>query len=164
MQEYIVTKNLNSLIILSTDIINSWPTYYNSNIKLLKMESFIRYILKKSKTSYNTFYVSLFYLSCLKNNICKNKKPLHDCISCGRRMFLISLILADKYLHDKHHNNKYWAKITKLTSNDISLYEIMFIKSIDYNLYITKDNFYKWRNKLDIKYKKINLSDELYVF
>lgn len=49
MQEYIVTKNLNSLIILSTDIINSWPTNYNSIIKLLKMESFIRYILKKSK-------------------------------------------------------------------------------------------------------------------
>lgn len=156
-----IIKNLENLISLSTNIINSWSKRSISKSNLLKTDSFVKYILKESRITHNTFYLSLYYLLCLKNNIYMKYKInnfLNKYTSCGRRMFLISLILSNKYLNDKSYDTRYWSKITKLKSSDIKLHEIHFIMTINYKLHITENNFHKWCNKLN-KTKKLELDD-----
>ena len=73
---------------------------------------------------------------------------LDDLMCCGRRMFLASLMLASKYLHDKNYQNKAWAQITGLKLEEINAAEMAFLSLIDYRLYVSKPTFDKWYTQL----------------
>ncbi|CAJ0924033.1 3075_t:CDS:2 [Entrophospora sp. SA101] len=44
-----------------------------------------------------------------------------DPATCGRRMFLASLIIASKYLQDKNYSNTAWSKICGLQVEEINM-------------------------------------------
>jgi hypothetical protein len=79
---------------------------------LLFFKKFVIHIFRNIEISYNTLCLSLYYLFEIKrkmeNFIYRNNKYL----SCGRRMFITTLIISDKYLKDKPYKNILWAKIT----------------------------------------------------
>ena len=170
----------------------------------MSTRNFIQEILKRSKTTYSTLQIALFYLFRVKkvvheklvhrhtvvlpptppssqedyfdddqqqqrqrqqisnnhnqhnndNEDCdgparkKQKRQvserLDDIMCCGRRMFLASLMVSSKYLHDKNYRNRAWAKISGLDINEINAAELAFLRLIDYNLYVSKPTFDKW--------------------
>lgn len=69
---------------------------------------------------------------------------LDDLICCGRRMFLASLMVASKYLHDKNYRNTAWSKISGLSVAEVNASELAFLRLIDYKLFISKPTFDKW--------------------
>ncbi|KAI8095237.1 hypothetical protein BDF21DRAFT_405463 [Thamnidium elegans] len=71
-----------------------------------------------------------------------------DLMCCGRRMFLASLMVASKYLHDKNYHNKAWAKITGLDIKEINAAEMAFLTLIDYQLYVSKPTFDRWYTQI----------------
>ncbi len=73
---------------------------------------------------------------------------MDDLMCCGRRMFLASLMVASKYLHDKNYHNKAWAKITGLDIKEINAAEMAFLNLIDYRLYVSKPTFDKWYTQI----------------
>ncbi len=46
--------------------------------------------------------------------------PLPSPLLCPRRSFLAALILASKFLQDRCHTNRYWAKLTGLSPREVS--------------------------------------------
>lgn len=169
---------------MSAEIIDSiWrpPQQY---AKVMSTRNFIHEILKRSKTTFCTLQVSLFYLFRVKNAVhdrirrrrCRNNNSddqlvlppsppssqsssdeeednniserLDDLMCCGRRMFLASLMVASKYLHDKNYRNKAWAKISGLGIQEINAAEMAFLRLIDYKLHVSKPTFDKWYTML----------------
>ena len=122
--------------------------------QLLNLRTFVQEVLKRSKTSYSTLQVALYYLILIQSCL-----PQHDftmeqledtaayrALQCGRRMFLAALILASKYLQDRNFSTRAWGKISGLRTGEINSNEGAFLKAIDWKLHVPKGVFVKWEN------------------
>jgi DNA-directed RNA polymerase subunit N (RpoN/RPB10) len=156
------TFMIEKLIETFANVIDSiWhPKFFENQAKVVPTRGFINEILKRSKATYSTVQISLFYIFRVKKAVHyklyqrsqkKDNMPmgtLDDLMCCGRRMFLASLMLASKYLHDKNYQNKAWAQITGLKLEEINAAEMAFLSLIDYRLYVSKPTFDKWYTQL----------------
>lgn len=118
-------------------------------------------MLKRSRTTYSTLQTALFYLfrarPCIVAQLYRtsvdtpNPSQWHDAyISCGRRMFLASLVVASKFVQDKTYRNSAWAKIAGLPVAEINAAERIFLDLIDYSLYIAQPTFEQWHHLLHL--------------
>lgn len=154
------------LIVFATRLITAfWPlsacppmmsTCFNG-AGVLPLRVFIQETLKRSRASYSTLQVALFYLVLLKARLpagvlAQNSRNSHgeprerECraLQCGRRMFLSALMLASKYLQDRNYSARAWSKISGLRSNEINENERDYLYLIDYSLHIPKESFDNW--------------------
>jgi len=118
---------------------------------VLPLKTFIQETLRRSKTSYSTLQVALYYLVLLKARLPKGdftqEQPKGDgcrAMQCGRRMFLAALILASKYLQDRNYSTRAWSKISGLRTIEINQNEVEYLKAIDWNLHVPKEKFDRW--------------------
>ena len=118
---------------------------------VLPLKTFIQETLRRSKTSYSTLQVALYYLILLKAHLPKidftQEQPKGDgcrAMQCGRRMFLAALILASKYLQDRNYSTRAWSKISGLRTVEINQNEVEYLKAIEWNLHVPKETFDKW--------------------
>lgn len=119
---------------------------------LIGLRTFIQEVLKRSKTSYSTLQVALYYLVLIKPFV-----PRHDftmeqsedshasrAMQCGRRMFLAALILASKYLQDRNYSARAWSKISGLKVFEINTNEMAFVTAVDWKLHVPEPVFQRW--------------------
>ncbi|KAJ5194494.1 hypothetical protein N7472_006960 [Penicillium cf. griseofulvum] len=119
---------------------------------VLPLHTFIQETLRRSRTSYSTLQVALYYLIKIKPHV-----PTHDftkeqprdqsplrAMQCGRRMFLAALILASKYLQDRSYSARAWSKISGLNTLEINQNELMFLKAVGWRLHIDEATFQRW--------------------
>ncbi|KAI8137190.1 hypothetical protein BJV82DRAFT_636484 [Fennellomyces sp. T-0311] len=112
----------------------------------VSMRGFIREVLKRSHTTYTTAQIAICYLfqtqQAIRNYMIKEPRSIkRDYISCGRRMFLASLIVASKYVQDKTYRNSAWASIARLPVHEVNLAERIFLELSDYQLYVSQNVF-----------------------
>ncbi|KAJ5772490.1 hypothetical protein N7520_003019 [Penicillium odoratum] len=119
---------------------------------VLPLRTFIQETLRRSRTSYSTLQVALYYLIKIKPHV-----PAHDftkeqprdqsmmrAMQCGRRMFLAALILASKYLQDRNYSARAWSKISGLNTLEINQNELMFLQAVGWRLHISEAMFQRW--------------------
>ncbi|KAH0538076.1 hypothetical protein FGG08_005288 [Glutinoglossum americanum] len=119
---------------------------------VLPLRTFIQETLRRSRTSYSTLQVALYYLIVLRPHV-----PNHDftmeqpedgqalrALQCGRRMFLAALILASKYLQDRNYSARAWSKISGLNTQEINLNEMTFLSAVNWRLHISETVFQRW--------------------
>ena len=119
---------------------------------VLPLRTFIQETLRRSRTSYSTLQVALYYLIKIKPHV-----PAHDftkeqprdqsmmrAMQCGRRMFLAALILASKYLQDRNYSARAWSKISGLNTLEINQNELMFLQAVGWRLHISEATFQRW--------------------
>lgn len=126
----------------------------------MPLRTFIQEVLKRSRTTYSTLQTALFYLFRSRPEILKHLQNMQASrisgnerwedayISCGRRMFLASLVLASKFVQDKTYRNSAWAKIAGLPVSEVNASERIFLNLIDYRLYISQPTFEQWHHML----------------
>ncbi|KAF1949206.1 hypothetical protein CC80DRAFT_429740 [Byssothecium circinans] len=136
-----------------------WPTSdptsrcESASRGVLPLRTFIQETLRRSRTSYSTLQVTLYYLILIKEHV-----PNHDftmeqpedvaslrALQCGRRMFLAALILASKYLQDRNYSARAWSKISGLKVCEINTNEMAFLVAINWKLHITESIWEKWQ-------------------
>ncbi|KAL9123859.1 MAG: hypothetical protein Q9217_006752 [Psora testacea] len=118
----------------------------------MDLRYFIQEVLRRSKTSYSTLQVALYYLillrSCLPNLDFTMEQPEDSACSfslqCGRRMFIAALILASKYLQDRNFSANAWSKISGLSTWDLNVNEMAFLSVINWKLHIPAHVFHRW--------------------
>ena len=118
----------------------------------MDLRYFIQEVLRRSKTSYSTLQVALYYLillrSCLPKLDFTMEQPEDSASSfslqCGRRMFIAALILASKYLQDRNFSANAWSKISGLSTWDLNVNEMAFLSAINWKLHIPADTFHRW--------------------
>ena len=122
------------------------------NKGVLPLRTFIQETLRRSRTSYSTLQVALYYLILIKPHV-----PNHDftmeqpddmhssrALQCGRRMFLSALILASKYLQDRNYSARAWSKISGLNTLEINQNEMAFLLAVNWRIHITDGVFQRW--------------------
>lgn len=136
-----------------------WPTSsvpcradFGTSTSVLPLRKFIEETLRRSRTSYSTLQVGLYYLILIKPHI-----PSHDftmeqtdeshasrVLQCGRRMFLAALILASKWLQDRNYSARAWSKISGLKICEINENELAFLAAVNWKLHIGEDLYKVW--------------------
>ncbi|KAL6230496.1 hypothetical protein BDW75DRAFT_244776 [Aspergillus navahoensis] len=119
---------------------------------VLPLRTFIQETLRRSRTSYSTLQVALYYLIKIKSHVPSPEqaqdhsrtKPVCRAMQCGRRMFLAALILASKYLQDRNYSARAWSKISGLNTAEINQNEMMFLEAVDWKLHVTEATFQRW--------------------
>jgi hypothetical protein len=119
---------------------------------VLPLRTFIQETLRRSRTSYSTLQVALYYLILIKPHVpnldftmeqpCDT--PTLRALQCGRRMFLAALILASKYLQDRNYSARAWSKISGLATQEINQNEMAFLSAVNWKLHITDAVFKRW--------------------
>ncbi|KAK4660244.1 PHO85 cyclin-5 [Podospora pseudocomata] len=149
---------VDNLVDTSTHMVEAiWPTSSPAckevgSSAVLPLRSFIQETLRRSRTSYSTLQVALYYLVLIRPHV-----PSHDftmeqpdsnrecqALQCGRRMFLAALILASKYLQDRNYSARAWSRISGLKTSEINQNEMAFILAVNWNLHITEETYKKW--------------------
>lgn len=150
---------VDSLVDSSTQIVEAlWPlssVVCRSDMgskAVLPLRTFIQETLRRSRTSYSTLQVALYYLILIKPHVPKHDFTMeqpddrHECraLQCGRRMFLAALILASKYLQDRNYSSRAWSKISGLATQEINQNELAFLLAVNWKMHITDDVFQRW--------------------
>lgn len=120
---------------------------------VLPLRTFIQETLRRSRTSYSTLQVALYYLIKIKEHVPRpdaaeeqqpRSKPACRAMQCGRRMFLAALILASKYLQDRNYSARAWSKISGLNTAEINQNELMFLEAVGWRLHVPEATFQRW--------------------
>ncbi|PTB45327.1 uncharacterized protein TrAFT101_000780 [Trichoderma asperellum] len=150
---------VDSLVDSSTQIVEAiWPLSSApcrpepGNRTVLPLRTFIQETLRRSRTSYSTLQVALYYLVLIKPHVSKRgftAEQYEDrysdrALQCGRRMFLAALILASKYLQDRNYSARAWSKISGLGVQEINQNEVAFLLAVNWKLHITDEVFQRW--------------------
>ncbi|KAI5867576.1 hypothetical protein GGS23DRAFT_183421 [Durotheca rogersii] len=150
---------VDSLVDSSTQIVEAiWPlssVFHRQELgpkAVLPLRTFIQETLRRSRTSYSTLQVALYYLILIKPHVPKHDFTMEQpddvhtsrVLQCGRRMFLAALILASKYLQDRNYSARAWSKISGLATQEINQNEMAFLLAVNWKLHITDDVFKRW--------------------
>lgn len=119
---------------------------------VLPLRTFIQETLRRSRTSYSTLQVALYYLVLIKPHVPKHNFTTEQpdesasdrALQCGRRMFLSALILASKYLQDRNYSARAWSKISGLNTQEINQNEMAFLLAVNWKLHIADEVFQRW--------------------
>ncbi|WEW56714.1 PHO85 cyclin-5 [Emydomyces testavorans] len=130
---------------------------------VLPLRSFIQETLRRSRTSYSTLQVALYYLILIKPRIPARDFTMEQtgipqslrAMQCGRRMFLAALILASKYLQDRNYSARAWSKISGLSTGEINQNELTFLDAVRWRLHISEPVFQRWTDVV-LKYTPSN--------
>ncbi|KAG2207901.1 hypothetical protein INT47_010885 [Mucor saturninus] len=150
-----------------------WKIPKMNTSSVVPLRTFIQEVLKRSRTTYSTLQTALFYLFRSRPEIklhierMQQQQSKWDAyVSCGRRMFLASLVVASKFVQDKTYRNSAWAKIAGLPVSEINAAERIFLNIIDYRLYISQPTFEKWHHllHLHVEAKTLNQPNNLQDF
>jgi hypothetical protein len=143
----------------STQIVEAiWPTSSvagrseGSLSGVLPLRTFIQETLRRSRTSYSTLQVALYYLVLVRPHVPDYDFTMEqgdDChasraLQCGRRMFLAALILASKYLQDRNYSARAWSKISGLNTQEINENEMAFLLAVNWKLHISEEVYNRW--------------------
>lgn len=125
---------------------------------VLPLRTYIEETLRRSRTSYSTLQVALYYLVLIKAHIPQKEHILDPsscqsvrALMCGRRMFLAALILASKYLQDRNYSAKAWSRMSGLKIAEINTNERIFLEKINWRLHVAKPVFDRW-TEIVLKY------------
>lgn len=116
------------------------------------LRTYVQELLRRSRTSYSTLQVALYYLVLIQGYLPKQdftqeqSWETHARISlqCGRRMFLSALILAGKYLQDKTYSARAWSRISGLSCAEINVNEKRFLETVNWQLHVPEERFHRW--------------------
>ncbi|KAF2017360.1 hypothetical protein BU24DRAFT_460417 [Aaosphaeria arxii CBS 175.79] len=120
---------------------------------VLPLRTFIQETLRRSRTSYSTLQVALYYLILIKSHVPKHDFTMEQAedaasyraLQCGRRMFLAALILASKYLQDRNYSARAWSRISGLKVCEINTNEMAFLAAVNWKLHITDPVWERWQ-------------------
>ncbi|KAH8901633.1 hypothetical protein GQ53DRAFT_740442 [Thozetella sp. PMI_491] len=117
---------------------------------------YLETLLQRSRTTYNTLMVTLYYLtlpgSTALESTCeadssrhaKMLTPLH----CQRRLFLSALMLAWKFTQERCYSSAHWAAMSGLCLKEINMNEATFLSTVHWDLYISGTAFEQWGNEV----------------
>lgn len=128
------------------------PTLDGKDQNLIGLRTFVQEVLRRSKTSYSTLQVALYYLVLIRSCVPKHDFTMEQLVDsqscramqCGRRMFLAALILASKYLQDRNFSARAWSKISGLKTLEINTNEMAFLSAVNWKLHIPESVFNRW--------------------
>ncbi|KAI9358514.1 hypothetical protein BD770DRAFT_427299 [Pilaira anomala] len=116
-----------------TNKVNRPPTPPLSS-RAIPLRFYIESVVQKSRIDAGTLITSLSYARRLRSKLSSTSRGM-ECTH--HRIFIATLIIASKYIHDSALKNKYWVGYAQIFSpSEINLMEKQLLQLLDYNLEI----------------------------
>lgn len=118
-----------------------------------EMASYISIVFKSSKVSYSVSLTALIYLLRLRHALrvgtASSLVQLQLGVggrlaTCVPALFITSLVLANKFLHDRHISNVTWSTHAGLPTAEINRGEMAFLEALGHRLAVEQTAFEKW--------------------
>lgn len=111
--------------------------------------NFVSSVFRHSKVSYSVLLTALLYLLRFRHlflvrpacNVPTMQSPTCTALPM---IFVSSLLLSTKFLHDRHPSNATWAAMTGIPTIEINRGELFFLGVIGHQLNVDQAAFNKW--------------------
>ncbi|EPY50925.1 cyclin Pas1 [Schizosaccharomyces cryophilus OY26] len=131
----------------STVILSIYPLAQKANQPFhshtLPLNQFLYETIRRSHTDYTTLILALYYFISFRERAFVEPEKYIPLL-CGRRLFLVCLIAATKFLHDRSFSNRAWSRLSQLPVDKLLILERLFYQGIDYRLLVAKHVFARW--------------------
>lgn len=114
---------------------------------------FVKDVLRMTQVSRSVIAFSLLYVYRLK----VRHPNLEGQVGSEYRLFLTSLVLANKFLDDHTYTNKTWSDVSKIPLKEITKMELQLWGGIDTNASATPEEYELWQNTLEYLYDQRSL-------
>ncbi|KAG0169008.1 hypothetical protein DFQ28_007305 [Apophysomyces sp. BC1034] len=128
------------------------PSMYRPSFSALTFDpspafkKFCLQILTATQLTESAIYLALKYIAILlQSNPC-----IEGAEGSEYRLFIVALILANKFLDDNTFTNKTWSDVSGMKVHDLNIMEAEFLEALDYNLFVRDNEFVRWKGILDI--------------
>ncbi len=110
----------------------------------ISIEDYLERIQTYSNVEKSTLILSLIYIDKLCHN-CDITLTYYNI----HRILFIAILLSIKYNEDSYYDNKYYSEIAGVKLKELKILEYTFISMVDFQLYVSKESYEKYKNYLD---------------
>ncbi|CAO3629254.1 unnamed protein product [Cunninghamella blakesleeana] len=102
---------------------------------------FCHQILSVTQLSESVVILSLKYIAILL----QNNPRIQGADGSEYRLFIVALLLANKFQDDNTYTNKTWSDISRMKLNELDIMEFEFLDVLKYRLFIRKEEYDCWK-------------------
>jgi hypothetical protein len=144
----IILKNIKNILNNICDInhkkfIKNISCFENNSIPNCSIKNYIKRIKKYIDCSDHVIVLALIYIY---RYIESNKLLIY--YQSIHRLIITACIISSKFLEDDHYSNKYFSCVGGFSVAEINLLEREMLQGINYNLYVSKTEYYELLNEL----------------
>lgn len=132
---------------------NVWQTT-NSYYASPAFKKFCFQVLTATQLSESAVYLSLKYIAILL----QSNPTIEGAEGSEYRLFIVALMLANKFLDDNTFTNKTWSEVSGMKIKDVNIMESEFLEALDYNLFVRSDDYNIWKQLLQECRQRATLS------
>ena len=138
--ESILEENKNNLKYKEILKKQSKMVFSANTVPSISIEDYLIRIQKYANMEKNTLIVSLIFIDrlCKINNLTLTYNNIH-------RILFTSILLSIKYNEDNFYDNKYYAEIAGVKSQELKSLEYNFINMINFHFFVNDEIFEKYR-------------------
>ncbi|CED85424.1 Cyclin [Phaffia rhodozyma] len=147
-------------------LLSIWPASSECSVsssednEAIPLRTFVNEILRRSRSNCGTLRAARWYLE-RAQSLLSTPGAKQGTLGCPRRTFLSSLVLAQKFLHDRVYSNKAWKKLSGLEIQEISTGETELGNLLSWSLWVGRDSVSQSTQVVDCV-SPANIQDALY--
>ncbi|KAI8049445.1 cyclin-domain-containing protein [Gilbertella persicaria] len=108
-------------------------------------KKFCYQVLTATQLKESAVYLSLKYIAILL----QSNPSIEGAEGSEYRLFIVALMLANKFLDDNTFTNKTWSDVSGMKVHDLNIMEAEFLEALDYNLFVRQHEYDNWRHLLE---------------
>ncbi|KAG2237654.1 hypothetical protein BDF21DRAFT_378191 [Thamnidium elegans] len=109
-------------------------------------KKFCYQVLTATQLQESAVYLSLKYIAILL----QSNPSIEGAEGSEYRLFIVALMLANKFLDDNTFTNKTWSDVSGMKVRDLNIMEAEFLEALEYNLFVRKDDYDNWKHLLEL--------------
>lgn len=124
---------------------DSYQVNYTSTTASPAFKKFCFQVLTATQLQESAVYLSLKYIAILL----QSNPTIEGAEGSEYRLFIVALMLANKFLDDNTFTNKTWSEVSGMKVHDLNIMESEFLEALDYNLFVREHEYGIWKQLLE---------------
>jgi hypothetical protein len=119
---------------------HSYASLQDQGVAIPSVSSFATHVIRRSRIGVSALLTSLVYLDRARLCLFPNTA---DTLFTAHSIFLVALVIAEKYIDDDCFRNKHWSRYSSMpngfgfSASDITCMEIRFLRLLNWDLRIS---------------------------
>ena len=150
LEENAKLSNINDIILNQNNM-----CFSSNTIPKISIYDYLKRIQTYTKIEKNTLILSLIYI----DRICQKSKLILTYYNIHRILFG-AILISIKYIEDEFYDNKFYAEIAGIRTNELNSIEYNFINLCNFKIFVSDDLFNKYNSFLNSLGKNQSLMDD----